>query len=285
MKKDIIEFNRMKKTGEKLACITAYDYSTARLAEESGIDIIIVGDSFGMTLYGYENTIPVTMDECINHCKAVRRGAPNTFVIGDMPFMSYQSSLSEAIKNSGRFLKEAQMDAIKLEGGHRVEDKIKGIVDAGILVMGHIGLTAQSIGQLGGAKAQGRTAESAEKIIKDAICIEKAGAFAILLEAVPSMLGAAIREIIKIPVYSIGAGKLTDGQLLIYGDMLGYFDTFMNKFAKKYLNLSILIKEAIQYYINDVRNKEFPGNEHSDDMFPEEIGKFQEIITKYKKYQ
>ncbi len=280
-KKGILDFQMMKREEEKLTWITAYDYPTAYFAQKAGIDMILVGDSLGMVVYGYDGTIPVTMDECLIHCRAVRRGAFDTFVIGDMPFMSYQVSVSEAIRNAGRFLKEASMDAIKLEGGRRVLDKVEGIVDAGILVMGHIGLTPQSSGQLGGFKAQGRTATSAEELIKDAIAIEEAGAFGLLLEAVPPELGKAITGMLDIPVYGIGAGKYTDGQLLINGDMLGYYEAFTPKFVKKYANLAGTITSAFEKYVEDVRNGVFPGPEHGYSVLKHELDAFEKVVARY----
>lgn len=282
VKKARFDFLKMKKDGTKLTWVTAYDYPIAHFAEEAGIDMILVGDSLGMVVYGYEGTIPVTMDECIIHCKAVRRGAARTFVVGDMPFLSYQVSVSDAISNAGRFLKEAGMDAIKLEGGRRVVDKIRGIVDAGILVIGHIGLTPQSSGQLGGFKAQGRTAASAEELIQDALAIQEAGAFALLLEAVPPELGKAISELLEIPVYGIGAGKHTDGQLLINGDMLGYFDAFTPKFVKKYANLAQVITEAMKSYVSDVHSGSFPGPEHGYAVLEKELDAFNAVVKRYK---
>jgi 3-methyl-2-oxobutanoate hydroxymethyltransferase len=282
-KKTRLDFLQMKKEGKKLTWVTAYDFPIASFAEKAGIDMILVGDSLGMVVYGYSGTIPVTMDECIIHCKAVRRGATDTFVIGDMPFMSYQTSVPDAIFNAGRFLKEAGMDAVKLEGGRRVLDKIRGIVDAGILVMGHIGLTPQSSGQLGGFKAQGRTAESAEELIKDALAIQEAGAFGILLEAIPPELGKVISQLLKIPAYGIGAGKHTDGQLLINGDMLGYFDAFVPKFVKKYTNLAEIITKAFKDYVEDVHGGNFPGPEHAYNVLKEEEAAFKAMTAKYLK--
>ncbi len=281
-KKGRFDFLKMKKEGVKLTWVTAYDYPISHFAEEAGIDMILVGDSLGMVVYGYEGTIPVTMDECIIHCRAVRRGAPRTFVVGDMPFLSYQVSVPDAIANAGRFLKEAGMDAVKLEGGRRVVDKIRGIVDAGILVIGHIGLTPQSSGQLGGFKAQGRTAASAEELIRDALAIQEAGAFALLLEAVPPELGKAITELLEIPVYGIGAGKHTDGQLLINGDMLGYFDAFTPKFVKKYANLAKVITDAMKSYVDDVHSGSFPGPEHGYSVLEKELDAFHAVVKKYK---
>ncbi|HTO21575.1 MAG TPA: 3-methyl-2-oxobutanoate hydroxymethyltransferase [Spirochaetia bacterium] len=281
-KKGRFDFLKMKKDGVKLTWVTAYDYPVAHFAEQAGMDMILVGDSLGMVVYGYEGTIPVTMDECIIHCRAVRRGAPRTFVVGDMPFLSYQVSVSDAILNAGRFLKEAGMDAVKLEGGRRVVDKIRGISDAGILVIGHIGLTPQSSGQLGGFKAQGRTAASAEELIRDALAIQEAGAFALLLEAVPPELGKAISGLLDIPVYGIGAGGFTDGQLLINGDMLGYFEAFTPKFVKKYADLAAVITDAMNRYVAEVRSGAFPGPEHSYSVLKEELDAFNAVVQKYR---
>ena len=281
-KKGTLDFLKMKRSGEKLTWITAYDYPIAHFAETVGMDMILVGDSLGMVVYGYDGTIPVTMEECLIHCRAVRRGAPNTFVIGDMPFLSYQVSNSEAVRNAGRFLKEASMDAVKLEGGRRVSEQIRAIVDAGMLVIGHIGLTPQSSGQLGGFKAQGRTAESAEELIKDALAIQEAGAFALLLEAVPPQLGKAIAGLLEIPVYGIGAGAFTDGQLLINGDMLGYFEAFTPKFVKKYANLAQVITDALKQYVDDVHEGRFPGPEHSYSVLKEERDKFDKVVQRYQ---
>ncbi|MCK4820062.1 3-methyl-2-oxobutanoate hydroxymethyltransferase, partial [bacterium] len=205
-KKNRFDFQKMKENNEKITFITAYDYPTASIAEKAGIDMILVGDSLGMCVYGYSGTLPVTMEQCIVHSEAVRRAAPNTFIIGDMPFLSYHKSVEDAIYNAGRFHKEAEVDAIKLEGGRRIVDKIEGIVASGMLVMGHIGLTPQSSGQLGGFKAQGRTADAAIELILDAKAVEKAGAFAILLEAIPPEVGEIIAQTLKIPVPGIGAG-------------------------------------------------------------------------------
>jgi 3-methyl-2-oxobutanoate hydroxymethyltransferase len=261
-KKTILDFYQMKKNGEKVSWVTAYDFPMASFAEQAGIDMILVGDSLGMVVLGYQGTIPVTMDDCISHCQAVRRGAPNTFVIGDMPFGSYQISDEDAVNNACGFLKEANVDAIKLEGGRRVISRIKAISDAGIVVFGHIGLTPQSSGQLGGFKAQGRTIDSARELIKDALAIEEAGARALLLEAVPPEVTEYISKKLSIPVYSIGAGAPCDGQLLICGDMLGMFQAFTPKFVKKYANVAEIITEAFKEYISDVKNVKFPEDKH-----------------------
>jgi len=281
-KKMIQDFYRMKKQGEKITWLTAYDYPTAQFEEEAGVEMILVGDSMGMCVYGYESTVPVTMDQCIVHCEAVRRGAPNTFVMGDMPFMSYQKSDEDAVVNAGRFLKEANMDAIKLEGGKRVISRIKAILDAGIVVCGHIGLTPQSSGQLGGHKAQGRTVESAQLLIEDALAIEGAGAQLLLLEAVPPVVAEFITKKLSIPVLSIGAGLECDGQLLIVSDMIGQFQAFTPKFVKKYANVAEVITGAMKEYVKDVKAKSFPADEHCYHMLKGEGEKFKEMIKKYK---
>jgi len=261
-KKGRLEFLQMKQGGDLAAWITAYDFPTASFAEAAGMDMILVGDSLGMVVLGYEGTVPVTMEDCIRHSQAVRRGAPNTFCIGDMPFLSYQVSNEDAVLNAGRFLKEADMDAVKLEGGRRVTGRIRAITDAGIQVMGHIGLTPQSSGQLGGFKAQGRDPDSARELIKDALAVQEAGAYALLLEAVPPELTEYIWKKLDIPVYSIGAGAPCDGQLIICGDMLGLFQAFTPKFVKKYANVAEIEVAAFKDYIADVKQGVFPADEH-----------------------
>jgi len=281
-KKMIHEFYEMKRRREKIVWLTAYDYPTAQFAEAAGLDMLLVGDSLGMCVYGYTGTVPVTMDQCICHCEAVRRGAPNTFVIGDMPFMSYQSSVEKAIENAGRFLKEALMDAVKLEGGRRILPVVRGILDAGIVVVGHIGLTPQSSGQLGGHKAQGRTVESAQALIEDALALEEAGVQLLLLEAVPPEVGGFITERLRIPVLSIGAGMHCDGQLLIVSDMIGQFQAFTPKFVKKYCNVAEVITDAMKQYAADVRAGRFPEDQHCYHMLEGEFEKFQEMVKQYE---
>jgi 3-methyl-2-oxobutanoate hydroxymethyltransferase len=281
-KKMIQDFYRMKKEGEKITWLTCYDYPTAQFEEAAGIDMILVGDSMGMCVYGYENTVPVTIDQCIMHCQAVRRGASSTFVMGDMPFMSYQKSDEDAVGNAGRFLKEANVDAIKLEGGKRVISRIKAILDAGIVVCGHIGLTPQSSGQLGGHKAQGRTVESAQLVIEDALAIEEAGAQLLLLEAVPPEVAGFITKKLAIPVLSIGAGLECDGQLLIVSDMIGQFQAFTPKFVKKYANIAEVITNAMKDYVKDVKAASFPADEHCYHMLKGEDEKFREMIKKFR---
>jgi len=274
------DLQKMKESGEKVVWITAYDFATAQFAEKAGMDMILVGDSLGMCIYGYEGTVPVTMEQCIYHSEAVRRGAPKAFVIGDMPFLSYQVSIEESVRNAGRFYKEANVDAIKLEGGLRVCPQIRAIADGGMLVMGHIGLTPQSSGQLGGFKAQGRTAESALDVLKDARAVEEAGAFSLLVEAVPPEVCKIIRAELTIPVYSIGAGIHADGQLMISSDMLGVFQAFTPKFVKKYANLAEEITRAFEAYVEDVRAHRFPEDQHTYTMIEGELPKLMEMLER-----
>lgn len=281
MKKTILDFQKMKKSCENVTWLTAYDFPTAQFAEKAGMDMLLVGDSMGMCVYGYDaGTMPVTMDQCIVHTEAVRRGAPKTFVMGDMPFLSYQTTEADAVRNAGRFYKEAGVDAIKLEGGRRIVNMVKAIVDAGMVVCGHLGLTPQSSGQFGGFKAQGRTAESAFEVIKDARAIEEAGAALLLLEAVPPEVGKFIAEDLKIPVYGIGAGLDLDGQLLIVSDMLGLFEAFTPKFVKKYGNLAGETVKAMEDYVRDVRESKFPEDQHTYRMIEGEKEKLDALLHK-----
>jgi len=273
-RKTIHDFLQMKREGKKITFLTSYDFPTAQFAETAGLDMLLVGDSLGMCVYGYEGTVPVVMDQMIFHAQAVRRGAPNTFVIGDMPFMSYQSAVDKAVENAGRFLKEAGCDAIKLEGGKRITRVIQAIVDAGIVVMGHVGLTPQSSGQLGGHKAQGRTAELAKLVVEDARAVQEAGAHMILLEAIPPEVGRYIRQDLRIPVLSIGAGPDCDGQLLIVSDLIGQFQAFTPKFVKKYCNVAEMVTSAMKAYCQDVRSAAFPAEEHCYRMLEGEEEKF-----------
>ncbi len=275
------DFYQMKRAGEKITWITAYDYPTAQFAESAGMEMILVGDSLGMCVYGYDGTVPVTMDQCIVHCEAVRRAAPNTFVVGDMPFGSYQVSDEAAVVNAARFLKEAGVDAVKLEGGVRVISRIKAILDAGIVVIGHIGLTPQSSGQIGGHKAQGRTVASARLVIEDALAIEKAGAQMLLVEAVPPEVAGFITKRLDIPVFSIGAGAECDGQLLIVSDLIGQFTAFTPKFVKKYANVAEVITSAMREYVDDVKKTAFPGDEHCYHMIKGEEDGFNQLIKEY----
>jgi len=275
-KKSVQDFFSMKEKKEPITFITSYDYPTATFAEKAGIDMILVGDSLGMCVYGYEGTVPVTMDQMIVHCEAVRRGAPATFVIGDMPFLSYQTTDDDAVRNAGRFLKEARVDAIKLEDGVRVASRIRAIVEAGIVAMGHIGLTPQSSSQLGGFKAQGRTLDSAKAQVADALAVQEAGAAMVLLEAIPPEVAGYIRDLLTIPVLSIGAGLDCDGQLLIVSDMLGVFEAFTPKFVKRYAEVAKISTEALTAYVQDVRNRNFPEPKHIYPMIAEELVKFKD---------
>jgi len=251
-----------KANGVPITMLTAYDYPMAMIEDNLGIDIILCGDSLGMTVYGYKGTVPVTMDQMIAHSGAVKRGAPHSFVIGDMPFMSYQVSVERALINAGRLMKESGVDAVKLEGGTEMVDQIRALSRAGIPVMGHIGLTPQSVSALGGFKAQGRDVEGALKVISDATALEEAGAFAILLEAIPQELGKIITERTKLPVIGIGAGVYTDGQVLVVHDALGFFDGHVAKFVKQYSNLNQVINDALKNYIIDVTQRTYPAPEH-----------------------
>jgi 3-methyl-2-oxobutanoate hydroxymethyltransferase len=252
----------MKKRGEKIAMLTAYDYSMATIVDKAGVDIILVGDSLGMVILGYDSTLPVTMDDMLHHTKAVARAARHAMVIGDMPFMSYQASEKEALRNAGRFLKETDAQGVKLEGGSEVASIIKRITSAGIPVMAHLGLTPQSVHQFGGYKVQGRDAAVAARIIEDAKIVEEAGAFAVVLECVPAALARTITQSIAIPTIGIGAGVDCDGQVLVVNDMLGMYEKFTPKFVKKYVNLNHVMKDAIKAYVDEVRAGEFPNKEH-----------------------
>jgi 3-methyl-2-oxobutanoate hydroxymethyltransferase len=242
------------------------------------MDMILVGDSLGMCVYGYSGTVPVTMEQCLVHSEAVRRGAPRVFVVGDMPFLSYQTSDADAVYNAGLFLKRADVDAVKLEGGVRVVDRIRAISNAGITVIGHIGLTPQSSGQLGGHKAQGRTAETAKLTVEDARAVEKAGARMILVEAVPPEVTAYIARTLSIPVLSIGAGAPCDGQLLIVSDLIGQFQAFTPKFVKKYANVAEVITSAMKEYVREVKEGKFPTEEHVYKMVDGEEEKFLKMV-------
>ena len=270
-----VDVQEMKRAGKKITMLTAYDYPMALLEDRAGIEIILIGDSVGMTVLGYENTIPVTMDEMIHHTKAVSRGAKFALIIGDMPFMSYNSSEREAIINAGRFMKEGGADAVKLEGGASVADVVRAIVKAGIPVMGHIGLTPQTMSMLGGFKVQGKNARAAQKIIDDALRLEEAGAFSVLLEAIPAPIARRITEKLTVPTVGIGAGVHCDGQVLVVHDMLGLFDRFTPKFVKKYVNLSESILKAFESYREDVLQGDFPTDQHSFHIDEKELEKIE----------
>ena len=263
MKKTVATFKSAKENGEKLTMLTAYDYSTAKLIDEAGVDSILVGDSLGMVMLGYEDTVSVTMDDMIHHTKAVTRGAKNALVVADMPFMSYQTSVYDAVVNAGRLLKEGRAQAVKLEGGQEFCEHISAIVKASIPVVAHIGMTPQSINAYGGFKVQGKSAEAANKIIEDAKAVEKAGAFAVVLECVPAKLAEIISNTVSIPTIGIGAGAGCDGQVLVYQDMLGMYSDFTPKFVKKYCSLGETMTAAFKGYIDDVKNGSFPEEKHT----------------------
>ncbi len=253
----------MKQKGEKISSLTAYDYPTAAALDKAGVDIIMVGDSLGMVVLGYDSTLPVTMEEMIHHTRAVSRAVKRAMVIGDMPFMSYQVSVEEAVRNAGRFIQEAGAHGIKLEGGRDVAEATRRIVSAGIPVMGHLGLTPQSIHRFGGFKVQGREEAAANLIMEDARILEEAGAFSLVLECVPAALAERISQSLSIPTIGIGSGVHCDGQVLVVNDMLGTFEKFTPKFVKQYVDLNSQIKDAVKRYCEEVRVGAFPGKEHS----------------------
>jgi len=254
---------KMKQRGEKITCLTAYDYAFARILDEAGIEMLLVGDSLGCVVQGGANTLAVTMDEMIYHTRLVARGRKRALVIGDMPFMSYQVGRDQALRNAGRFFKEAGAEAIKLEGGVAVQDSIHAIVDAGMPVMGHIGLTPQSVHQFGGYKIQGREKDRREALLRDAVAVEKAGAFAVVLEGIPQDLAGEITEQLTIPTIGIGAGVECDGQVLVIHDMLGLFDDFTPKFVKRYADVKQIILGAVKEFVGEVKERKFPAEEYS----------------------
>ncbi|MFA7218098.1 MAG: 3-methyl-2-oxobutanoate hydroxymethyltransferase [Dehalococcoidales bacterium] len=276
MRTNIIQITAMKQKGEKIAMLTAYDYMTAKIVDEAGVPLILVGDSLGMVILGYESTIPVTMDEMIHHTKAVVRGTKNAMVIGDLPFMSYHINAEQALSNAARFIQEAGAQAVKLEGGTNVADKVKKIVDCGIPVMGHIGLTPQSINQLGGHKIQGKDIETAKKLLADAKALEEAGAFAVVLETIPAALAAFISKSISIPTIGIGAGAGCDGQVQVISDILGLFTDFVPKHAKQYVKIAESMSKAVNEYYDEVKSELFPTEAQSfrmDDSIIDELKK------------
>ena len=266
MRININQIKEMKPKGEKITMLTAYDYATAKIVDEAGVPLILVGDSLGMVVLGYESTIPVTMEEMLHHTKAVVRGTRQAMVIGDMPFMTYHISVEDALYNAGRFIQEGGAQAVKLEGGVTVAEKVRRIVDCGIPVMGHIGLTPQSIHQLGGYKVRGKTQETAAKLIDDARSLEEAGAFAVVLETVPAQLAALITQSISIPTIGIGAGIGCDGQVQVINDILGSFTDFVPKHAKQYARLTDIIRNAVTEYHNEVKDGSFPTEKQSFSM-------------------
>lgn len=262
MKNTIITFKQSKQQGRKISMLTAYDYSTAKLMDEAGINAILVGDSLGNVVLGYEDTLSVTMEDMIHHGAAVARGAKNAMVVVDMPFMSYQASVYDAVVNAGRLMKEGRASAVKLEGGKEICPQVKAITEAGIPVMGHLGLTPQSINALGGHRVQGKTQQAAQKLLDDARALQEAGAFAVVLECVPEKLADKVTKELEIPTIGIGAGSGCDGQVLVYQDMLGMFSDFTPKFVKKFANVGQVMKEAFKSYIDEMQQGSFPSQEH-----------------------
>ena len=260
--KTILDFLKAKRDKKKITMISTYDYWSALICEEAGVDCILVGDSLGMVIQGQDSTLPVSLDEMIYHSKAVRRGAPNTFIVVDMPFLTYQINKEEALKNAGRIMQETGANAVKLEGGEEILEVVEKLVNSGIPVMGHLGLTPQSVHALGGYKVQGKTKEKQEKIKRDAKLLQEAGAFSIVLEAIPKKLAEDITEMLDIPTIGIGAGNKTDGQVLVFHDLLGFFDK-SPKFVKRYLEGKKLFKNAISQFIEEVKEETFPTEKHT----------------------
>lgn len=278
-KKTTTHYLQLKKQrGQPITMLTAYDYSSALLVDQGGIDVILVGDSLAMVMLGMDSTVPITMEEMLHHCRAVSRGAKFAQLVGDMPFMSYQADRSEAVRNAGRFLKEGYMDSVKLEGGGEIVPIIEAIISAGIPVMGHIGLTPQSISKLGGYRVQGKTAPDAFRLLEDAQALEEAGCYSIVLEAVPEPVARTISERIQIPTIGIGAGRGCDGQVLVYHDFLGLFDRFTPKFVKQYANLGQVTLQAIREFAADVEESRFPSSEYTYPIDEDEYQKFLEML-------
>ena len=281
-KRTILDLQKMKETGEQAVWMVIYDACLASCAEEAGMDMILVGDSMGMIIYGWEGTVPVTMDMSIAHCQGVRRGAPNTYLIGDMPFGAYHASCEDAVNNAVRFIKEGGVDAIKLEGGVAVADKIEAISKAGIVVFGHVGLTPQSSAAMGGFKVQGKNTAAAKAVIDDAVAVYKAGARCLLLEGIPEETASFIHKLLPIPVYGIGAGADCDGQVLLAADALGVYKNFTPKFAKKYCNIGEIATKGMQDYIAEVKSGAFPAPEHKY-KFTGDKDEFAAFLAEYEK--
>jgi 3-methyl-2-oxobutanoate hydroxymethyltransferase len=269
--KTLDDFLRMKKGGERIAMLTAYDYPSAKLAEEAGVDVILVGDSLGMVVLGYDSTVPVTMGDMIHHTRAARRGARDTFIVTDMPFLSYQVSPAQALENAGRLVQEGGCEAVKVEGGEEIAPQVQALTRAGIPVCAHVGLTPQSATALSGYKVQGRTAEAATKLLNDALALERAGAFMIVLECIPVQVAELVTRRLSIPTIGIGAGVACDGQVLVYHDTLGLFDRFTPKFVKQYATLASHARDALGAYVREVREGVFPGPEHTFTMKEDEL--------------
>ena len=275
----ILDIQKRKENNIPITMITAYDFTAAILVDQTDTDMILVGDSLGMVMLGYSGTVQVTMDEMLHHCKAVARGTSAAFLVGDMPFMSYQADVAEAVRNAGRVLKEAGMDCVKVEGGKEIANTVRTIVQAGIPVIGHIGLTPQTVSQLGGYRIQGKTAVSAQALLEDAQTLQKAGCFAIVLEAVPAAVAATISKRLHIPTIGIGAGAGCNGQVLVYHDLLGLYDRLQPRFVKEYAQIGEAIKTAVQTYTEEVRNRQFPAEEHTYPMDEEEESAFLSAVA------
>jgi 3-methyl-2-oxobutanoate hydroxymethyltransferase len=275
----VLTLQQKKARGEPITMLTAYDFTGAAMVDAAEIDVILVGDSLGMVMMGLDSTVPVTMEEMLHHCRAVARGAQYALLVGDMPFMSYQADVGEAVRNAGRFLKEGGMDCIKLEGGREVAATARAIVNAGIPVMGHIGLTPQSQSQLGGYRVQGRTAAAAQKLLDDALALQDAGCFSIVLEAVPAAVATAASQRLTIPTIGIGAGIGCDGQVLVYHDILGLFERLQPRFVRQYANLRPAILEAFTAFRGDVLARRFPAEEHTYGMSEAEEAKFKAVMS------
>jgi len=273
VKNTVLTFKQAKEQGKKLSMLTAYDYSMAKIIDESGVNGILIGDSLGMVIKGEEDTLSVTMDEIIYHTKAVKRGAKNAIVVSDMPFLSYHVSIEQAVLNAGRLVKEGGANAVKLEGGANVAAQIKAIVDAQIPVMGHLGLTPQSVNAFGGFKVQGKDESAAKQLIEDAVLLEKAGVFSIVLEGIPEKVAELITKAVSVPTIGIGAGKHCDGQILVYQDMLGMFNDFVPKFVKQYANIGTVMREAIGSYVKEVEDGTFPEEVHTFKIDENELKK------------
>ena len=278
MRVTINDVREMKARGEKIPMMTAYDYTSARIVDDAGIPIILVGDTLGQVVLGYDSTLPVTMDEMIHHTRAVARGAGRALIVGDMPFMSYQTGPTDALRNAGRFLQQGGAQTVKLEGGVNMARTVERIVSSGIPVMGHIGLTPQSVNQLGGYKVQGKSLKSAVRLMEDARALEEAGVYALVLECVPASLARLITERVSIPTIGIGAGRNCDGQVQVFHDMLGLFTDFVPKHAKRYADLGQSIAGAVAEYISEVKDQRFPAREHSYHIKEEVLAELQDQV-------
>lgn len=271
--KNLGDFRLMKEGGEKIVMMTAYDYPSARLAEEAGMDVLLVGDSLGMVVLGYDSTVPVTMADMIHHTRAVCRGATKSFILTDMPFMSYHISPAQALENAGRLVQEGGCHGVKLEGGAEIADQVRALVRAGIPVCGHVGLTPQSVTALGGYKVQGKSAEAARKLLDDCLALQDAGAFMVVLECIPAQVGELLSSKLSVPTIGIGAGAACDGQVLVFHDTLGLFERFVPKFVKQFARLGAAAREALSAYAQDVRSGTFPDPEHSFSMNEVELSR------------